>query len=99
MIGIRQYHLGLGIFNLGGGEGFYRRSRPDGHKSRCFDNPVGSVKNTSASVSVTAFTDAVESEIGVIQNARVKILRETEMVSIALPTSDYYSKAQDRTFR
>jgi hypothetical protein len=89
MIGIRQYHLGLGIFNLGSGEGFHRSSRPDWHKSRCFDNPVGSMKNTSASVSVTTFTNAVESEIGVIQNARVKILREIEMVRIAPPTSEY----------
>jgi hypothetical protein len=50
---------------------------------------VGSMKNTSASVSVTTFTNAVESEIGVIQNARVKILREIEMVRIAPPTSEY----------
>jgi hypothetical protein len=35
------------------------------------------MKNTSTSVSVTTFTDAVESEIGVIQDLKCNILRET----------------------
>jgi hypothetical protein len=38
------------------------------HKSRRFDDAVRRMKYTRAGVSVTAFTQAVESEIGVIQS-------------------------------
>jgi hypothetical protein len=50
------------------GESFDGCCRTYWHKPRCFDDAMRRMKNTCTGMSVTAFTDAVESEIGVIQS-------------------------------
>jgi hypothetical protein len=67
MIGVRQHHLRAGIFEVSGGQRFDGGSRADRHKSRCFDDTMRRMKHTRTGMSMTTFTQAVKSEIGVIQ--------------------------------
>jgi hypothetical protein len=58
-----------------GSESFDGCCRTHWHKSGRFDDAMRRMKNTRTSMSVAAFTDAVESEVRLVQNSRFDFFR------------------------